>query len=164
MMGNWLRDGFYTGLGIALCIGLFLVWLWQPQRQVNRHTENLLRKLEKKNWAAVANSIGGEYTDKWGDDRSLVVARMQQVFRYLRGVTIHAADPTVSVDQRRGIWRARIVIGGGDADEATAMVKERINSLSTPFELTWRRMSGKPWDWKLVYVSNPELEISPGFD
>ncbi len=39
------------------------------------------------------------------------------------------------------------------------LLEERLNSLPTPFGLEWRRLSGKPWDWKLVRVSNPSLEI-----
>ncbi|HEY1583637.1 MAG TPA: hypothetical protein VGF73_11125 [Chthoniobacterales bacterium] len=36
---------------------------------------------------------------------------------------------------------------------------EWVNSLTTPFELRWRRESWKPWDWKLVEVRNPGLEL-----
>jgi hypothetical protein len=39
------------------------------------------------------------------------------------------------------------------------MIKERVNSIPAPFQLEWRRVSGKPWDWKLVRVSNAELVI-----
>ena len=39
------------------------------------------------------------------------------------------------------------------------LVKERVSSLTTPFDLEWRRMSAKPWDWKLVRVSNAELAL-----
>jgi hypothetical protein len=164
-MGRSLRTGFYAGLALALLIGLFLLWLWQPQRQVDRHTENLLRKLGQKDWEAVANSIGTEYIDQWGDDRSLVLARTREVFRYLRQVKIRAVDPSVNIDKKRGIWRARIIMGGGsESDETTALVKERVNSLSTPFELVWCQMSGKPWDWKLIYAGNPELQIPAGFE
>jgi hypothetical protein len=45
-----------------------------------------------------------------------------------------------------------------------ALLKERVNSLATPFELVWRRVSAKPWDWKLVHVSNSTLEIPADFD
>jgi hypothetical protein len=45
-----------------------------------------------------------------------------------------------------------------------AVVKERVNSLTTPFELQWRHISRKPWDWKLVRVSNPELDIPAEFN
>jgi hypothetical protein len=34
-----------------------------------------------------------------------------------------------------------------------------VNKLPSPFELEWRRLSGKPWDWKLVGVSNPACQI-----
>jgi hypothetical protein len=36
---------------------------------------------------------------------------------------------------------------------------QKINKLPTPFQLEWRQFSGKPWDWKLVAVSNPAFEI-----
>jgi hypothetical protein len=39
------------------------------------------------------------------------------------------------------------------------MLDERVNRLPTPFELEWHHVSGKPWDWKLVRVSNPAFQI-----
>jgi hypothetical protein len=165
MIDSW-RTGFYAGVGLTLLTGLFLVWLWQPERQVDRHTEHLLRKLEQKNWAAAADFIANEYKDQWGDDRSLVLARTQEVFQYVHGIKIQALEPvTVTTDGRRGTWKARIVFTGNAGDEGTTLLKERVNSLSTPFELKWRQMSGKPWDWKLVYVGNSELQIpAAGFE
>jgi hypothetical protein len=44
-------------------------------------------------------------------------------------------------------------------DEAMQLLDERVNSLPAPFELEWRRLSGKPWDWKLARVSNSAFEI-----
>ena len=44
------RAGFYGGLILALFVGVFLIWLWQPERQVERHTENFLHAIEQKNW------------------------------------------------------------------------------------------------------------------
>jgi hypothetical protein len=39
------------------------------------------------------------------------------------------------------------------------VLDQRVNKLPTPFELEWHRLSGKPWDWKLVRVSNSGFEI-----
>ena len=39
------------------------------------------------------------------------------------------------------------------------LLDERVNKLQTPFELEWYKFSGKPWDWKLVRVSNSAFEI-----
>ncbi len=40
------------------------------------------------------------------------------------------------------------------------MIKQRVNHLPEPFVLEWRRISARPWDWKLVRVSNPALELN----
>ncbi len=58
----------------------------------------------------------------------------------------------------RYCWQSRITIEG-EGGEVIALVKERLNSVSTPFDLEWRHMSGKPWDWKLVHVSNETLTL-----
>ena len=158
-----LRDGFYVGLSTALLCGLFLIWLWQPDRQVRRHTQKLFHQVEAKNWRAVSDLIGSDYSDQWNHDRTNVIERMGEVMRYLRGLRIAAEEPVIKIANRNAVWTGRITIEG-EAGEAMALVKERINSLGAPFELQWRRHSGKPWDWKLVRASNPELQLPSNFD
>ena len=152
------RGGFYVGLAVALCIGLYLVWLWRPERQIRRHTENFLHAIEHKNWTAAGDFIGSDYRDQWGDDRARVLERMREGFRYVRGIQIYASNTTLLIEGRRAKWTGKITIDG-DEGEAMDLLKERVNSLVTPFELEWRRLSAKPWDWKLVRVSNSALEI-----
>src|SRR5438309_9913094 len=131
---SWFRQGSYGGLGFALLIRLFLIWLWQPERQVNRHTEDFLRTIEKRNWTGVADFIASDYQDQWGDDRARVLERMREVLRYLRRFRIDATNAAVRVANQRGYWNAKITIAG-DQGEVMALVKERVNSLATPFEL-----------------------------
>jgi len=152
------RGGFYVGLALALCIGLYFIWLWRPERQVRRHTENFFHAIEHKDWPAVANFIGSDYQDQWGDDRVQVVERMREGFRYVRGPRIVASNPGVQVETRRAVWTSKIVLYSAD-DDAMDLLDERVNSLPTPFELEWHRLSGKPWDWKLAHVRNSALEI-----
>jgi hypothetical protein len=158
-----LRGGFYGGLAVAVCVGLFLLWLWRPERQVKRHTENFLHAIERKDWTAAGNFIATDYHDQWGDDRARVLDRMREGFRYVRGVRINASNPMVRIENRRAIWSGKIMIDG-DEGEGMALLKERVNSLPTPFELEWHHVSAKPWDWKLVHVSNSTLEIPADFD
>jgi hypothetical protein len=157
------RAGFYGGLILALFVGVFLIWLWQPERQVERHTENFLHAIEQKNWSRAADFIGNDYQDQWGDDRARVVERAREFFRYLRGFRLSFSTATVNIDHRRATWIGKITIEGGQ-DEVMAEVKERVNSLTKPFELEWRRISAKPWNWKLARVGNPDLEIPAGFE
>jgi hypothetical protein len=157
------RGGFYGAVIVAVLVGLFLIWLWRPERQLRRHTENFLKTIEHKNWTAAADFIGSDYQDQWGEDRARVLERMRNGFRYVRGARINASNPTVRIENRRAIWSGKIMIDG-DQSEVMELLKERVNSLAIPFELEWRRVSSKPWDWKLVRVSNSALEIPADFD
>jgi hypothetical protein len=153
------RNGLYAGLLAAVIVGLYLAALWRPERQVRLHTAHLLSQIEKKNWGAVGDSIGNDYQDRWGDDRTLLLERLREVFRFLPNSRIEANDPQVRTEMVKGLWTARITITGG-LGEFASVIQTRVNALSAPFEFEWRRQSGKPWDWKLVSVRNPALEIS----
>ena len=108
-----LRDGLYSGLIAALLIGLFLMWLWQPERQVSRHSEKFLRAMQHKDWRRVADFIASDYKDQWGGDRALVLARTREVFQYLSNIQITASNPSVRFDHGTGHWQSKILIGGG---------------------------------------------------
>ncbi len=161
-MSRWFREGFYGGLSLVLLIGLFLIWLWRPERQVALHSDHLVEAIAHKNWTRFSSFLGSDYQDQWGDDRSLVLERTREVFRYIRNVRITKMGPDVRIEGATGYWRARIIVDG-DAGEVMTLIKERVNNLQTPFELQWRRISGKPWDWKLVRVRNDELKIPAEF-
>jgi hypothetical protein len=153
-----LRGALIGGSALALCIGLYLLWLWRPEHQVRLHTENFFCAIDGRNWETVADFIGEEYRDQWDDDRPRLIERMREGFRWVRGSRITAANLSVQVETPRAIWIGKIVVYSSD-DGVMEVLDERVNKLPAPFELQWRRVSGKPWDWKLVRVSNPALQI-----
>jgi hypothetical protein len=65
-----LRGAFIGGLVVAICIGLYLIWLWGAAHQVRLHTENFFHAIEHRDWETVADFIGNDYQDQWGDDRA----------------------------------------------------------------------------------------------
>jgi hypothetical protein len=152
------RGVSFSALAVALCVGLYLIWLWQPERQVRRHTQNLFRAIERKDWEAVADFIGSNYRDQWGDDRARVLERLREGLRYVRGPRITASNSSVQVEALRAMWSGKITLYSTD-DDVMEMLDQRVNSLRTPFELEWHRVSGKPRDWKVARVSNLEFEI-----
>jgi hypothetical protein len=152
------RGGFYGGLAIALCVGIYLFWLWQPAQQVKRHTENFLHAIEHKNWDATGDFIATDYQDQWGDNRGRVLERLREGFRYVRGPRITASNPSVRVETQRAVWSSKIALYSSD-DDVMEVLDQRVNSLQSPFKLEWQHFSAKPWDWKLVRVSNPAFEI-----
>lgn len=153
------RNGLYAGLLLAAIAGIWLVTLWQPERQVRLHSTHLLSQIEKENWRAVGAFVGEDYEDRWGNDRSRALVRIRRVFSALPKARIEASGASVRIENRQGYWQAKITVKGG-AGEFTTLIEERVNSLPGPFELEWRRQSSKPWDWKLIRVRHEALEIS----
>jgi len=152
------RGGFYGVVALAVCIGLYLICLWRPERQVRLHTENFFHAIDHRNWEAVADFVGNDYQDQWGDDKTRLIERMREGFRWVRGSRILAPNPAVQVETRRAIWIGKITVYSSD-DGVMEVLDERVNKLNAPFELEWHHVSGKPWDWKLVRVSNASFEI-----
>ena len=103
--------------------------------------------------------IAVDYRDDWGHDRALVLNRLRLVLHSFTSLTITATNPRVTLDPPAGSWSAQIQIGGTGGEFAPEIIA-RVNSLTEPFELHWRRESWKPWDWKLIRVSNPALKIT----
>lgn len=160
-MSDWLRRGFYVGLSAALLTAMLLSWLWQRERQVRRHTEELFAQVEDRDWDAVTDLLAEDFGDQWGHDRATIVTRLRSISPYLRGGRLIAGAPAVAIENDRGVWSGKVMIES--EGEAAELVKERINNLTTPFELEWRRTPRKPWDWRLVRVSNSELKIPEQF-
>jgi hypothetical protein len=152
------RNGVYAGLLVALIVGIYLIRLWQPERQVELHSTHLLTQIEGKKWKRAGEFIADDYKDQWGHDRTVVLERLREVLRAFPNAKIEATGPIVRAEGARGEWIAKITIDGtGDYAE---LIKARVNSLEAPFELEWRRGATWPWDWKLISVRNPALEIS----
>jgi hypothetical protein len=151
------RNGFYAGLVVAAIWGVYLARLWQPQRQVELHSVHLLAQIEKKDWKAVGEFVGTDYQDRWGNDRALLLERLREVFRALPNARIESSLASARTEAGRGYWTAKINVKG--SGEFADFIESRVNSLDIPFEFEWRRGATWPWDWKLVSVRNPALEI-----
>jgi len=156
------RNGFAAGLVLALALGLYLFFLWQPRRQVQLHSKHFLRAVERKSWSKAGDFLDAQYRDQWEQDRGAVLARLREVARYLRNFHVQIEGvPIIRVSEGQGDWRGRITVEA-DENEASVLVKARINALETPFALRWQQRSRKPWDWKLVSVTNPDLKLPAG--
>lgn len=161
-MPSTFKTSFYIGAVGAALFGLWLTQLWGAENQVRLHNEHFLAQIEQRDWAGAGDFISAEYQDDWGHDRTTVLQRLRLVLRAFTSLTIEAANPQVSADPPAGWWSAKVRISGGGSEFAPEIVA-RVNGLTDPFALHWRRESRYPWDWKLVRVSNPSLEISGGY-
>ena len=153
-----LRGALISGTAIAICLGVYLVWLWRPEHQVRLHTQHFFHAIDGRNWETVAEFIGEDYRDQWDHDRTRLLERLREGFRWVRGSKITAPTATVQVQTGRVFWIGKINVYSSD-DGVMQLLDERVNRLPTPFKLEWHRFSGKPWAWKLVRVSNSAFEI-----
>src|ERR1700730_3780375 len=120
------RAGSYAGLIAALLCGLFFICLWQLERQVRRHTEELLHQIEARKWSKVSALIDDAYVDQWWQQSSArLLERMREVMHYMRGLRINPEPPLIKIDNRSATWTAKVTIDG-EAGEGMALVKERI--------------------------------------
>jgi len=151
--------GAFLGLtALVVSLGVYLFWLWRPEHQVRLHTENFFHAIDGRNWETVADFIGDDYHDQWNDNRTRLLERMREGFRWVPGSRIIATNPSVRVRTMHAIWVGKIVVYSSD-DGVMEVLDQHVNELSTPFEFEWQQVSGKPWDWKLLSVSNPSFQI-----
>ncbi|HEY1768773.1 MAG TPA: hypothetical protein VGG02_00780 [Chthoniobacterales bacterium] len=153
-------NGFYAGLLVTFVVGIWLVKLWGAENQVDLHSAHLIAQIEKGSVSGAVDFIAANYHDDWGDDRARFLTRLQFVRRGLVSLAIAPTETSITLSGPRADWRASVrLIATG---EAAPEVCSRLNSLTTPFVLSWQHESWKPWDWQLVAVSNPELQIPAG--
>jgi hypothetical protein len=152
------RTGFYAGLIVAMIWGFYLARLWQAPRQVELHSVHLLAQIEKKNWKTAGEFVGSDYQDRWGNDRGLLLERLREIFRVLPNARIEFSNATTRIENGRSYWSAKINVKG--SGEFADFIEGRVNTLESPFEFEWQRGATWPWDWKLIAVRNPDLEIT----
>ncbi len=144
---------------VLAIVAAYIAALWQPARQLRLHQANLLRAVEKRNWDRFARFVADDYSDRWGHDKEFVLRESREVFRQFLFLGVRHEICAVQKLEENGTVVVRIELTGSGGPLAD-MAKERVNSLAQPFAFRWRRQSWKPWDWQLVAVDQPELDLS----
>ncbi len=145
-------------LALIAAATLYAAWLWQPARQVRLHTAHFLGAVERRNWDRVQSFVADDYSDRWGHDKEFVLREMREVFRQFLFLTIQS-DPAPPVLTARHATIATPVKLAGDGSPIAQFAVEKVNTLRAPFIFTWRHASWRPWDWRLIRVEQPELEL-----
>ena len=162
-MPSTFKYSFLAGAILAVVLGLWLAHLWEAENQVQLHSEHFLQQIEKRNAGAAGDFLAPDYHDDWDHDRTLLLNRLRLVLRSFSSLTITARAPRVTLHSSTATWSSTIQLAGTGGEFAPEII-ERVNSLTKPFQLDWRQESWRPWDWKLVRVSNLALELGGGMD
>jgi hypothetical protein len=143
---------------VLAAIGLFLLTLWSPERQVRLHQQNLLKAVSKRNWERAASFISEEYSDRWGHDKGNVIERGREGLRHFLFLDIKMKDERIAVIEKQGRVETELKVTGSPAAIADGLI-ERVESFRQPFGFRWERRSWKPWDWQLIEFDQQELRL-----
>ena len=151
-----------SAFGFA-AIGLlfFCLRLWQPEHQVLKHHEHLLKAASTRNWTEFAENIDEHYKDRWGQNKAVVLSQSKEVLSQFFVLEITSESPDCLISGSEGIVSCHLKIVGKGSPLADLAIEE-VNALKTPFTFRWTRQSWKPWDWKLTFADNPQLNIPEG--
>lgn len=143
---------------VALAAVVWLVFLWQPSRQVELHTATLLEQVSARDWPAVLEMMAPDYADAWGHDREALVDDARTLLSHFFALHVVAIEPPViNVQDDRGEAVARLGVFGSGTGIAQAVIEE-VQGLREPFVLRWRKSGRWPWDWELASISQSEIE------
>ena len=150
-----LRIAAFASAAVALWLGIAL----SPGRSLVRCQEKLLQAAGNRNWDRVRALMDPAYRDAWGQDREEAVSRAADVLRNFLALDIVSEDVTVDRTGPDAVVSARLRLRG-KGNAIGEAVKEGTNALPSHFQFAWRRKSWKPWDWKLVSLSQPEIDTT----
>lgn len=157
---HWKKPAAIAGITLVAC-ALWCLWLWQPERQVLKHNASLIRAFEKRNWEKAGRLIDEKFADRWGHDRERVIRESREILRQFFAVEIAQESVTAFSDGSTGRVESRIRIKGSGTPIAQVAM-QTVNGVQAPFRFEWARKSWKPWDWQLVSVDNPQLDLPRG--
>ena len=139
-------------------LAIYLLALWQPERQVRLHQKNLLRSIEKRDWERFARFLADDYSDRWGHDKEFVLSESRQVFRQFLFLNVRHEVRDVEVEGDRGMIAASITLEGTGGPLAE-LAEAHVNQLPGAFTFRWRHVGWQPWQWVLVEVNHPALDL-----
>lgn len=135
----------------------WLVLLWQPARQIELHTANLLARASVRDWAAVTAMMSPDYRDAWGHGRTESVGKAEDLFNNFFTLQILPTGPmTIRADHGVATNAVPLGIFGSGTPVAHAIMDE-LRETEGPFVFCWRKSGAWPWQWLLVEVSHAEL-------
>jgi hypothetical protein len=150
----WLKTA------VVLLVTAWVAWLfflWQPARQVELHTTNLLARASARDWKAVADMMSADYRDAWGHDKARALAEAEEFGQHFFSLRLGAVEPLeVRVESASATAGARLGAYGSGTPMAHAII-EALSELEKPFVFRWRKSGRWPWQWALTGFSQEEL-------
>lgn len=155
----WLKTALVIG------VAAWAVWLsqlWQPARQIELHTRNLLARASDRDWPAVEVMMSPVYRDARHEDRaSAVDAAREWTSHFFALQIVPLGDWQINVSGNDGQASGEIGVFGSGTYVAQA-VMDAAREFKEPFVFRWRKSGRWPWQWQLAEIAQPELAARYG--
>lgn len=144
----------------ALLCAVWVAWLavlWQPLRQIELHTTNLLARLSARDHVAVAGMICPEFRNAWGHGREESLRKADELFNHFFTLKILPSGPMdIRLSDGQAVNRVPLGIFGSGTPVAQAVMGE-VREVGGSFVFRWRKAGSWPWQWLLVEAGHAEL-------
>ncbi len=147
---------------LALLVGGYGVYQFQPRRQIEKATERLLNAIENRDWDRVRDTLAPDYVDVWKLDRSSIIELASQGFSQFFFLEITPSNWRIELtgdDSPRATVTVNLTFQGNGTGLAQVALN-RLQELKDPFVFDWRKESWQPWSWRLYSAGQPELRLS----
>lgn len=151
---TWLVRGV-AAAGVVL-LG-WVVWELSPGRQLEKAFFRLITAAENRDWKTVRTLMADGYRDQWGFDREESVRLASEVLGQFLALQIDCEDLRSSRQGDTALVETRLRLRGRGNAVGEALM-QRANTLQDDFRFAWRRESWKPGTWKLVSISQNEID------
>lgn len=152
---RWIK---VAGAFLLVALVVQAALLWRPERQVELHTLNLLKRASARDWPAVAAMMAPDFKDGWGHDREQATDAARLVLSHFFALHIVALEP-IRIEETNGPMSASVRIGiFGSGTGVAEAVMEEVRATEEPFVFLWRKHGRWPWQWVLVGAGNRRLE------
>lgn len=137
-----------AGLSALLLFGLPLI---DPVEQLAHKSRDLLEALERADRSELEDLLAEDYRDVWEQDKAAAVENAILASKQFLVLELSPTETTVRLSGQT----AQLDLGvraSGKGSATARHIQDKINSLDTPWQLSWRREEWKPWSWRLTGV------------
>ncbi len=159
------RYRFPILLALILLLAIYLFgFRWRGIDKVIRRHDSFIEAIEEKDWGKCAKLVAPAYRDRWGFERSDILLTLEDVGRQF--FIVLDLDWKTAETKWEG---STVSISGhgtftGKGSPIASAIEARSKRYSSePFTFFWKKQSFLPWDWKLVKIEHPRIEIPNGY-
>lgn len=155
-MRRWILRGVAL---VVLAGAVYFVWPFfqSSEAQVEAQQRRLVHAVEKRQWSKVKELMDESYADQWKLRRDPALSFAHQLLGGFLIFHVEWKPQGTKVDGNNFQLQGTLKVTGTGAG-ASSMIVDRSAQIRQPWTFTWHKIGWGPKDWRLLSVSNPELE------